>query len=317
VSGIVRCWGLNIHENVAYVLDRPFSTQASQRRSQYQPTQTIPAQFWTTGQCGCWVTTAVVSSEMAPTPTRRIRARIRDQQCRFGERCRGSLLRALGERTDQCWGYNNHGQLGNDSTIDSPLPVNVVGISTAIAISAGVPAPVQSRTGAVECWGNNDSGQLGNGLTVDAHVPVLVSGVMGAVGLTAANFPNVLFWQPDWSSAGLRARRRTRDGNGDWSATPVTVSGISTAVAVSGSDLSVCALVLGGGIKCWGDTSGTGNQVDLKLVPVASADVPAMRSIATGWEHSCGVATDTMVKCWVGMPGMNSLMEPRRIRRPR
>jgi alpha-tubulin suppressor-like RCC1 family protein len=73
------------------------------------------------------------------------------------------VLRAGGAVS--CWGRNRHGNLGNrDATfMDSPVPVNVEGISGAIEIDA---ADFYScaRVGAtdIRCWGGNEGFQLGN-----------------------------------------------------------------------------------------------------------------------------------------------------------
>src|SRR5262249_37567598 len=64
----------------------------------------------------------------------------------------------------QCWGLNDSGQLGNNSTVDSHVPVGVVGLSTGVAsVSAGFGATCAvTATGGARCWGNNHSGGLGN-----------------------------------------------------------------------------------------------------------------------------------------------------------
>ena len=85
-----------------------------------------------------------------------------------------------------CWGSNSSGQLGNNSTINSgvPVAVNTSGVlagKTIKQISAG-----SSHTCAIAsddkayCWGSNSSGQLGNNSTINSGVPVAVntSGVL-------------------------------------------------------------------------------------------------------------------------------------------
>ena len=82
------------------------------------------------------------------------------------------------------WGWNQHGQLGNNSTINSSLPVIVKTTDTPLAgkmitqiTSGGSPnSLVLANDGTMYTWGWNRYGQLGNGTTgMDAKTPVAVS----------------------------------------------------------------------------------------------------------------------------------------------
>src|SRR6185295_3701312 len=80
----------------------------------------------------------------------------------------------------QCWGFNDSGQLGNDSTANSSVPVQVLGLASGVqAITAGSCSyhTCALVNGGVRCWGFNIHGQLGNNSTADSHVPVPVSGL--------------------------------------------------------------------------------------------------------------------------------------------
>jgi len=58
--------------------------------------------------------------------------------------------------TVQCWGANDHGQLGNGRRTSSKEPVNVTGISDAIDLfSGGDRTCVQHATNSIECWGQD------------------------------------------------------------------------------------------------------------------------------------------------------------------
>ncbi len=77
------------------------------------------------------------------------------------------------------WGYNSNGQLGNGTTTDSDLPVQVslaAGVTpTAIAAGDGHSLAIGSN-GKLYAWGWNGSGQLGNGSTANnSDLPVQVS----------------------------------------------------------------------------------------------------------------------------------------------
>jgi alpha-tubulin suppressor-like RCC1 family protein len=86
-----------------------------------------------------------------------------------------------------CWGGNSSGQLGNNTTIDSHTPVEVLGVGATgflsgikTASAGGVSyACALSTAQNVYCWGSNGHGNLGNNTTTDSNTPVEVLGVGG------------------------------------------------------------------------------------------------------------------------------------------
>jgi alpha-tubulin suppressor-like RCC1 family protein len=83
-------------------------------------------------------------------------------------------------------GANDNGQLGNGTTIESSIPVDVLGVTSGLrAIATGYYYSCGlTSVGGVKCWGyNNNFAPLGNGTTTDSSFPVDVSGL--AAGVTA------------------------------------------------------------------------------------------------------------------------------------
>ncbi len=199
----------------------------------------------------------------------------------------------------RCWGANNLGQLGNGTTTNSSTPVAVTGIGTAIGLAVGPEhACALLGSGQVRCWGLNNQGQLGNGTTTGASTPVAVTGINTAIAVAT---PTITYAQHTCallSGGTIKCWGRNRNGElGDGtttnSSTPVSVTGIDTATAVSAGSLSyasyTCALLTGGAMECWGGNSGS------TAPPVAVRGIGAGSALATGGQ--CVVLTSGQVQC--------------------
>ena len=76
-----------------------------------------------------------------------------------------------------CWGVNGYGQLGNNSTADSRIPVAVqmpAGVSFQSIATGSFHTCALTTTGQAYCWGWNRYGQLGNNSTTNSSTPVAV-----------------------------------------------------------------------------------------------------------------------------------------------
>src|SRR5882672_4357990 len=220
--------------------------------------------------------------------------------------------------TLQCWGRNNAGQLGDPGTLREAVttPVRVTGITTATAVSAGgFHTCALPGDGAVRCWGQNDYGQLGNGTrdpvpdspSTFNPTPVTVSGITTAVAISAGGWYTCALLQ----NGTIRCWGDNTYGQlGDGAAiapptvriasTPVTVSGISTAVALDAGIFHMCARLQDGSARCWGrngdgrlGNGGTANSSTPTTVPGIAA-----AALGAGAEHTCAVLGDGTVRCW-------------------
>jgi alpha-tubulin suppressor-like RCC1 family protein len=202
-----------------------------------------------------------------------------------------------------CWGANR-GTLGDGTYQSSLSPVEVTGITDAIAIGAGdwhVCALLAN--GEVRCWGENWWGQLGNGQPgVHSPSPVAVTGLSDAVQLSVGAAHNcalrasgeAVCW--GWGSTGALG-----DGLGTESAVPVTVVGLSDLTLIAAGYRSSCGRRENGEVYCWGNGSyaplGDGSDTDTP-VPIPIPDLNGATSISLDSDNACATRPSGRVACW-------------------
>jgi len=234
-----------------------------------------------------------------------------------------------------CWGGDWTGALGDGGVAHqtclngdcSPTPVQVSGLTNAVAVSAGEGHNCALRAdGTAWCWGDNSRAELGDGLFVHqagafgdcSPTPVQVSGLTNAVAVSAGGGHSCALradgtawcWGDDhYAELGDGGVAHPACLNGDCSPTPVEVSGLTNAVAVSAGGGHSCALRADGTAWCWGDNRqgalGDGalqhhacHDGDCASTPVHVSGLTGVASISAGYLSSCALGADGTAWCW-------------------
>ncbi|MGO9138738.1 MAG: carboxypeptidase-like regulatory domain-containing protein [Syntrophales bacterium] len=226
------------------------------------------------------------------------------------------------------WGVNNHGQLGNNSTTPSSIPVQVSqtsGLLNVIGVAAGYDhavALMNATGGIIWTWGNNGNGELGIGTTTDSYIPVQVGGLANIMAIAAGNAftialrndpPNTDVWT--WGS---NYNGQLGDGATSDVYTPVAVSGMSGTGAIgvaAGYDHAV-VMKTDGTVWAWGGNShgqlGNGTTTG-SVTPVQVSGMSGVEAIAAGYFDTAALKIDSTVWTWgynaYGQLGNNSMID--------
>lgn len=220
-----------------------------------------------------------------------------------------------------CWGSNGAGQLGNNSTTRSLVPVAVTttGVLSGLTITSvnvnSSTTCVTASDGKAYCWGLGTNGQLGNGGSASSSVPVAVTSNGVMTGKTMTSIAPGYFFTCATALSG-EAYCWGRNTNGELgnnstvnSTTPVLVdqSGVSAGkifTSIVATQQHVCALSSDGLVFCWGAGTYLGRTGTVSSsVPVA-VDITGelvnhpFLTITAKNSVTCGIATDNNSYCW-------------------
>jgi alpha-tubulin suppressor-like RCC1 family protein len=158
-----------------------------------------------------------------------------------------------------CWGENTRGQLGNGTTENAEVPVQVVGGILFHEIDTGADHTCAlDLEGNAYCWGSNFSGQLGAAAVVSSDTPVMVTGglsfeiISAGTSYTCAvdNGSIAYCW-------GINDDGRLGDGTLISRNEPTMVAGNLDFETISagegGSNTATCGFTLDSLVYCWGD----------------------------------------------------------------
>lgn len=211
-----------------------------------------------------------------------------------------------------CWGLNNNGQLGDNTTSQRERPVQVLDLTGAagsqltnvLSITA---SPFSNHTcaarldGTAVCWGIGNNGQLGFGSTGQRNIPTQVVGVGGTSVLTRVvrmaagqNFTCAQRISGDVVCWGVNSSGQLGDNTTSQRNAPVTtLSATGTqpfagALSMSAGGTHVCTMVTDGSIQCWGANSSGQlglNRLVAQRLPVRAKQtgpITGVRSVSAG-----------------------------------
>jgi uncharacterized protein (TIGR03437 family) len=225
--------------------------------------------------------------------------------------------------TVMCWGVNTSGNLGNGTTTDSDVPVQVKDaagtgpMTGVVAISAGqYHVCAVTSVGAVLCWGDNAEGELGpeqvafrTGLPYQVTgIPADIVDVAGGSYFTCALTSKGAEWC--WGSSGdgqLGAGPNLPNEN------PVAVldaagtAPLSGVASIATGFADACAVTNSGSVLCWGSNQdgevGNNNNIQVNIpVPVlnlaGTSQLSGISAVTAGENDACALTTADGVLCW-------------------
>lgn len=215
----------------------------------------------------------------------------------------------VGVKSSQTCSINRRGELKCWGSGFSKIPIKPFGSNDpviSLALGSGHSC-LQDADFSARCWGNNSKGQLGVAEVAGSSrtAPIKVDGLSDGVIQIAVGTEHscALIATGGVKCWGGNSKGQLGNGTTDDQKSPVDVSGLqSDVVSIALGDEFSCALMINGGLKCWG-LNGSGQLGDgtteNRTTPVDVVGLPTtIENFSAGPNFVCSVDKDSNAWCW-------------------
>jgi alpha-tubulin suppressor-like RCC1 family protein len=212
-----------------------------------------------------------------------------------------------------CWGGNDSGALGDGTTDDRNVPVQVPSLTGITAVSGGGGyyytndySVALGNDGTVWTWGDNTYGELGNGNTTESDVPYHVSDLSGISSVIADKGDHTLALKGDGTvwTWGNNDYGQLGNGTTTESHVPGPISSLTGIVSLSSGLDEIVALKNDGTLYGWGyngddsELAAGGSAATQTATPATVSNLSGITAIAAAKSHYLALKSDGTVWTW-------------------
>ncbi len=201
------------------------------------------------------------------------------------------------------WGNNSNGQLGDGSTIDRNVPIQIGTANNWLKVETGAYFTVAiKKDGTLWAWGKNDSGQLGDGTKTDRFAPVQIGTATDWSSITAGSVQafaiktDGTLWAWGSNSFGVLG-----NGTSTSSTVPIKIGTATNWLKVVAKNYFSVGIKKDGTLWAWGFNNsgqlGDGTTTD-RTIPVQIGTASDWKNIGIGNAHTIGLKTDGTIWSW-------------------
>jgi alpha-tubulin suppressor-like RCC1 family protein len=203
-----------------------------------------------------------------------------------------------------CWGYNEHGKLGDGTTTPKLVPTATLPFPVKQIALGEYHSCALDLSGKVFCFGLNNEGQLGDGTETERLVPTRVEGMSSPVELgVGGHISCALLADKTVSCWGTNA-----ECTPEHDANPRPV-GIANVKQLSVGYDHACAIIEDGTVSCWGnDVYGqvgssegaacTDEWGQTRRSPSRISGISDAIQVSAGYYQTCAVRQSGKISCW-------------------
>jgi len=227
-----------------------------------------------------------------------------------------SVCVILDDNSVRCWGYNQHGEVGNGTVssasenyaIDYPIVSSITNVKEIQAGYYHFCATVNDDNSLLKCWGYNADGEMGDNSTTPRATPITIDFNLG-IKYLHVNYYNtcVILEDNTLKCWGYNGYGQLGTGNTTNKLVPYDINNNVSSVGVGLYHICYSTLV-DGNVYCSGyNAVGSlgNNSTTNSNVFVKAQDINGVVNLSAGAYHTCAVKSNGNVYCW----GRNSEYE--------